>query len=64
MAETGFVVVRNHEEQYSIWESDRPLPAGWDATGFAGSREQCLEHIDAVWTDMRPRSLRVAMGEA
>jgi len=55
--------VRNDEEQYSIWEQDRPIPAGWLATGVSGSREKCLEHIDQVWTDMRPRSLRVAMGE-
>lgn len=63
MAERSYLVVRNDEEQYSIWERDRPVPAGWQATGVSGSREECLEHIDEVWTDMRPRSLRVAMGE-
>ncbi|MEV6521217.1 MbtH family NRPS accessory protein [Longispora sp. NPDC051575] len=54
-------VVRNDEEQYSIWAADRPLPAGWTGTGFSGSREDCLAHIDEVWTDLRPRSLREAM---
>jgi MbtH protein len=63
MTERSYLVVRNDEEQYSIWEQDRPIPAGWQAIGMSGSREQCLEHIDQVWTDMRPRSLRVAMGE-
>ncbi len=51
-------VVVNHEEQYSIWAVGRDLPAGWSDTGFTGSREECLAHIDTVWTDMRPRSLR------
>ncbi|MCX4472881.1 MbtH-like protein [Micromonospora sp. MW-13] len=60
MAESRFLVVRNDEEQYSIWSADRELPAGWNATGFAGTREECLAHIDTVWTDMRPRSVREA----
>jgi MbtH protein len=51
-------VVVNDEEQYSVWPADRPLPAGWRSTGFAGERAECLAHIDTVWTDMRPRSVR------
>jgi MbtH protein len=63
MAQQEYLVVRNDEEQYSIWAQDGPVPDGWQAAGFTGSRDQCLAHIDQVWTDMRPRSLRVAMGE-
>ncbi|WP_030227061.1 MbtH family protein [Streptomyces sp. NRRL WC-3626] len=59
-----YLVVRNDEEQYSIWPEGRDLPAGWHAEGTSGSREECLEHIEAVWTDMRPRSLRVRMESA
>ena len=51
-------VVLNDEEQYSIWWIDRDLPAGWTAEGFAGTQDECLAHIDTVWTDMRPASLR------
>jgi MbtH protein len=58
---TSFVVVRNDEEQYSVWSSDREMPAGWYPTGFDGSKERCLAHINEVWTDMRPLSLRLAM---
>lgn len=54
-------VVVNHEEQYSIWPDDREAPAGWRAEGTFGSKQECLEHIDAVWTDMRPLSLRRQM---
>ncbi|TXJ77208.1 MbtH family NRPS accessory protein [Streptomyces lavendulae] len=53
-----YLVVRNDEEQYSIWRADRELPAGWHREGREGSRQECLDHIDAVWTDMRPLSLR------
>ena len=55
-------VVMNDEEQYSIWDVDRPVPAGWRTVGFRGSKADCLAHIEEVWTDMRPRSLREAMG--
>ncbi|WP_316779506.1 MbtH family protein [Streptomyces sasae] len=54
-------VVLNDEEQYSIWWADRDLPAGWRAEGTEGSKEECLAHIDEVWTDMRPASLRRRM---
>jgi MbtH protein len=53
-----FAVVVNHEEQYSIWPADRILPDGWTDAGFQGGRAECLAHIAAVWTDIRPRSLR------
>jgi len=56
-------VVVNDEEQYSIWAVGRAVPAGWRAVGVSGTREECLEHIEEVWTDMRPKSLRLAMGE-
>jgi MbtH protein len=57
-------VVRNDEEQYSIWPADRPVPQGWAEVGFSGDREECLDHIDEVWTDIRPLSLRRALGLA
>nr|WP_308288059.1 MbtH family NRPS accessory protein [Streptomyces corallincola] len=53
-----YLVVRNDEEQYSIWRAGLELPAGWHAEGLRGSRRECLDHIDVVWTDMRPLSLR------
>ena len=59
--EREYLVVLNDEEQYSIWLADRPVPAGWRDEGTRGSREECLAHVDHVWTDMRPRSLRQRM---
>lgn len=59
-----YCVVLNEEEQYSIWLAERAIPPGWRASGFSGTKEACLAHIDATWLDMRPLSLRKAMGEA
>ena len=64
MSEHRYVVVINDEEQFSIWEQDAAIPAGWSAVGVSGSKQECLEHIERVWTDMRPRSLRLAMDGA
>jgi len=54
-------VVYNHEEQYSIWPSSRDLPAGWTKEGFSGTKDECLDHIEEIWQDMRPKSLREKM---
>lgn len=54
-------VVVNDEEQYSIWPDGRDVPAGWREAGFAGTKEECLAHVNEVWTDMRPLSLRRQM---
>lgn len=51
-------VVVNAEEQYSIWDAALPVPPGWTDAGFGGDRQSCLDHVEAVWTDMRPLSLR------
>jgi len=61
---TVYRVVVNHEEQYSIWPADRDLPPGWRDEGTAGPKAECLAHIDEVWTDMRPLSLRRFMEQA
>lgn len=56
--ERQYKVVVNHEEQYSIWPAGKENAPGWRDTGKSGSKQQCLAHIQAVWTDLRPASLR------
>jgi MbtH protein len=43
--ETTFVVVKNHEGQYSIWPEGRELALGWEEAGFSGSKAECLAWI-------------------
>lgn len=62
--EGTYLVVRNDEDQYSIWLAGRELPLGWHAEGTDGSRSACLDHIGRIWTDMRPASLRRHMEQA
>jgi MbtH protein len=58
---TNYRVVVNHEEQYSIWPAERENPAGWRDGGKSGSKAECLDYINEVWTDMRPAALRKKM---
>jgi MbtH protein len=52
-----FLVLVNHEGQYSLWPSFSEVPAGWSVEVPETDRQTCLDHIEARWTDMRPRSL-------
>ncbi|HEY0452744.1 MbtH family protein [Actinophytocola sp.] len=56
-----FQVVHNDEEQFSIWPADTAAPSGWHADGFVGTEDEALDHIESVWTDMRPKSVRDAL---
>jgi uncharacterized protein YbdZ (MbtH family) len=59
--EGSFLILVNEEEQFSLWPSFNEVPDGWTVTGPAGARAECLAWITEHWTDMRPKSLRVAM---
>jgi len=56
-----YTVLVNDEEQYSLWLAELEVPHGWRAAGKTGTRQECLDYVRAVWTDMRPLSLRKAM---
>lgn len=59
-----FIVLLNHEEQYSIWPHWKPVPGGWTAVdGVKGNKQSVLEYVEKTWTDMRPLSLRKWMEE-
>ena len=56
-----YKAVLNHEEQYSIWPAHRENPLGWRDAGKTGTKQECLDYIAQVWTDMRPLSVRLQM---
>jgi MbtH protein len=56
-----FKVLINHEEQYSLWPADLPVPGGWTETGVNASKDECDTYLKETWTDMRPKSLRLAL---
>ena len=58
-----FMVLVNHEGQYSLWPTFKEVPAGWSAVGPRGKKKECLDWVEANWTDMRPKSLIEAMNK-
>jgi len=52
-----FVVLVNDEGQHSLWPTFADVPAGWSSVFGPAARAACLEHVTAVWTDIRPKSL-------
>lgn len=58
-----YLVLVNHEEQYSLWPSYKAIPLGWKAVGKEQTKEEAIAYVEQVWTDMRPLSLRKQMDE-
>lgn len=56
-----YQVLANDEEQFSLWPASHDVPAGWRSVGKQGTKQECMEYVDEVWTDMRPLSLRERM---
>jgi MbtH protein len=46
-----YVAVRSCHGHHSLWPAGREIPSGWSQIGEAGSREECLDLIEATWED-------------
>jgi MbtH protein len=56
-----YMVLVNQEEQYSLWPRDKSIPRGWCSVGKEGTRAECGQYIEEVWTDLRTPTLRRKM---
>ena len=59
-----FYVLRNKEEQHSLWPTFAAVPDGWDVVFGEASRAECLDYVNENWTDILPLSARKAVAEA
>ena len=59
-----YIVVLNDEDCYSCWRAELNPPLGWRPAGFSGTKDACLDWIERVWVDQRPRSLRDRMANS
>lgn len=59
--DAAYLVLKNDEDQYSLWSATIDVPAGWTVVHYTDSRDACLAYIEQHWVDMRPRSLVEAM---
>ncbi|WP_370963553.1 MbtH family protein [Amycolatopsis sp. cg9] len=58
-----YLVLVNAENQHSLWPERVDVPAGWTVAFGPSGRQACLDHVEANWTDMRPKSLADAMDD-
>jgi MbtH protein len=58
-----YIVLVNEEEQYSLWLSHKDIPTGWTNVGFSGTKGECMEYVDKIWTDITPLSVRKRLAE-
>ncbi len=58
-----YLVLVNAENQHCLWPASADVPAGWTVAFGPSGRQACLDHVEANWTDMRPKSLADAMDD-
>jgi MbtH protein len=56
-AKGAFLILVNEEGQHSLWPSDINVPDGWHVAHGPAGRAECIDYVNANWTDLRPRSL-------
>jgi MbtH protein len=56
-----YLVLVNDERQHSLWPAALAVPAGWTVAHGEDTRQACLDHVEANWTDLRPASLAAAV---
>ncbi|HEY3755554.1 MAG TPA: MbtH family protein [Opitutaceae bacterium] len=59
--DASYLVLKNDEDQHSLWPETIDVPAGWRNVFGPDKRQPCLNYIEENWVDMRPKSLRESM---
>jgi MbtH protein len=57
-----FYVLVNDEGQHRLWLAFADVRAGWRVVFGETTRADCLAYVEEKWADIRPRSLREAVG--
>jgi len=61
--DANYSVLRNDENQHSLWPSFAPVPDGWTVVHGPGRREDCMAYVRDNWQDLRPRSVAEFISE-
>ncbi len=49
-----YLVLVNQARQHSLWPAYMTIPAGWTCSFGPAARQDCLDYVDAHWTDLTP----------
>ena len=61
--DANYTVLRNEENQHSLWPIFADVPAGWTVVHGPGGREECLAYVRENWVDLRPRGVAEFVAE-
>ena len=53
----NYTVLRNEENQHSLWPAFADVPDGWTVVHGPGRREDCIAYVEKHWVDLRPRTV-------
>lgn len=53
-ADGRFLVLINDWQQHSLWPVTIAVPEGWRVVAGPTGRRECLDYVEANWTDIRP----------
>ena len=61
--DANYAVLRNDENQHSLWPAFAEVPGGWTVVHGPGPREDCMTYIRENWVDLRPRGVAEFIAE-
>lgn len=63
VADANYTVLRNDENQHSLWPAFADVPDGWTVVHGPERRENCMAYVREHWVDLRPRSVAEFVAE-
>jgi len=61
--DANYTVLRNGENQHSLWPAFAEVPGGWTVVHGPGRRDDCMSYVRENWVDLRPRSVAEFVAE-
>lgn len=55
--DVNYTVLRNDDNQHSLWPAFAPAPDGWTVVHGPAPRDECLDYVREHWLDLRPRQV-------
>jgi MbtH protein len=61
--DANYTVLRNEENQHSLWPAFADVPDGWTVAYGPDRRAECMAYVRENWVDLRPRSVAAFVAE-
>jgi len=55
--DANYTVLRNDQDQHSLWPAFAPVPDGWTIAHGPTGRDECMDYVRENWVELRPREV-------